>query len=240
MFEPRFYRQRLNAKDLFKFEVKIGETDIFIRANCDLSKIAFRFTRFLRYQIQKYIQLHFSFLKSLEPLEVDIEAPKIVQVMQAASLKAGVGPMAAVAGALAEFVGKELREKSPEIIVENGGDIYLNTSKKRLVQIYSGASRLGKKIAIEIKPEDSPLGICTSSRTVGHSLSFGIADACCVIAKSACLADAFATALGNSIKSEYNIDKILNSFAAHKEILGMVVIVKEKLACIGDIELVRI
>ncbi len=240
MFEPKFYRRGLNIKDLFEFEVKIGETDMLIRANSDLSKIAFKVTRFLRYQIQKYVQLHSFFLRSLEPIEIDVEAPKIIQAMQAASIKAGVGPMAAVAGALAEFVGNGLREKSPEIIIENGGDIYLNSSKKRLVQIYAGASKLGREIAIEVKPEDSPLGICTSSGTVGHSLSFGIADACCVIAKSACLADAFATALGNSIKSEYSIDKILNSFGVYKEILGVVVIVKEKLACVGNIELIRI
>lgn len=240
MFEPRFYRHCINAKNLFKFEVRINETDILIGASCDLSKVAFRFTRFLHYQIQKYIQFHFSFLRSLKPIKIDTKAPKIIQAMQAASVKANVGPMAAVAGALAEFIGKGLRKKSREIIVENGGDIYLDTQKERLIQIYAGTSALTEKIAIEIKPESSPVGVCTSSGTVGHSLSFGIADACCVVAKSACLADAFATALGNSIKSEHNIDKVLDNFSAHKDILGMVVVLGEKLAYSGDIKLVKV
>jgi hypothetical protein len=242
MYELRSYRHSLKADSLFKFEVKIDETDMLIRTTSELFEIAYRLTRFLRHQIQKYIQLHLSFLRSLKPMEVDLEAPKIVQAMQAASMKAGVGPMAAVAGALAEFIGNALKKRSQEVMVENGGDIYLYTQKERLIQIYSGSSILNKKIAIKINPESSPVGICTSSRTVGHSLSFGITDASCVMAKSACLADALATALGNRIKSEGSMTKVLDNFFATygNDILGAVVIVGGKLAYIGDIELVKL
>ena len=111
-----------------------------------------------------------------------------------AGQKAGVGPMAAVAGAIAECVGRELLAFSPEIIIENGGDIYLKCLKKRVVGIFAGKSPLTGKIGLEIDAKDTPLGVCTSSGTVSHSLSFGKADAAVAIAPSATLADAAATA----------------------------------------------
>lgn len=241
MFEHRFYRQSSGCKNLFQFKVGIDETDVLVFADADFSETAFRFTRRLRYKIKKYIQCKASFLKTLEPEAIDCSAPRIIQDMQDASLKAGVGPMASVAGAIAEYLGRALRKKSKEVIVENGGDIYINTQKERLIQIYAGKSVLSGKIAIKIKPENSPFGICTSSATVGHSLSFGVTDASCVLAKSACIADAYATALGNSIKDEKNIAENLNAFIErHQDVLGALVIVGDKLAYAGDIELVRI
>ncbi|MFH1857116.1 MAG: UPF0280 family protein [Candidatus Omnitrophota bacterium] len=240
MFEDRFYRDSVNAKGLIKFRVNIDETDILIFTETDFSELAYRFVRRLRYEIRKYIQLNFSFFKSLKPVNVDCNAPKIIQDMQRASLKAGVGPMAAVAGVIADYLGGALSKKSKEVIVENGGDIYFASQKERLVKIYAGNSVLSGKIALNIKPEKSPLGICTSSKTIGHSMSFGIADAACVVAKSACTADAFATSIGNSIKSEENLQGILEKFNFTEDVFGAVVIVKEKLACIGDIELVML
>lgn len=240
MFEDRFYRQDLKADGLLGFEIKIDETDMLIWADSDYSKAAFRLTRYLRYQLKKYIQFNFSFLKSLKPLKIDLKAPQIVQAMQSAAVKAGVGPMAAVAGALAEFVGSALKKKSSEVIIENGGDIYIDSPKERLIKIYAGSSVLSEKLALKIKPQDCPLGICCSSATVGHSKSFGIADACCVISKSASLADAFATALANNIKDENHIKDVLEKFAVYDEVLGAVVIVKDKMGYIGDIELIKL
>ncbi|GAG89833.1 unnamed protein product, partial [marine sediment metagenome] len=112
-----------------------------------------------------------SFLTSLEPLFVSDNAPRIVKSMSEAAKRVGTGPMASVAGAIAEFVGNELLAFSPEIILENGGDIFLKSSKKRLIGIYAGKSPLTGKIGLEINGDDTPLGICTSSGTVGHSLS---------------------------------------------------------------------
>ena len=108
--------------------------------------------------------------------------------------------MASVAGAMAEAFQETSLESSTEVIVENGGDIYLATSRERVIGIYAGTSPLSIKLGIAISPEDSPLGICTSSGTVGPSLSFGKADAVCVLSKSAALADAAATAVGNVVR----------------------------------------
>ena len=104
-------------------------------------------------------------------------APGIVKAMAVAAQKASVGPMAAVAGAIAEFVGKDLLKFSEQVIVENGGDIFIRTDRKRTLGIYAGEdSPFTGKLAIEVDPCESGMGICTSSGTVSHSLSFGNAD----------------------------------------------------------------
>jgi ApbE superfamily uncharacterized protein (UPF0280 family) len=120
---------------------------------------------------------------------------------EAASI-AGVGPMAAVAGAVASFLGQVLGSCSREVIVENGGDIYLRSAHERVVAVFAGDSPFSYKIGLRVKPEDTPAGICTSSGTVGHSLSFGNADAVVIKGESAILADAVATQAGNLIKSK--------------------------------------
>jgi ApbE superfamily uncharacterized protein (UPF0280 family) len=199
MYEPRTYRHWVKDKDLVPFNVMVKETDLYIRATTNLERKAHKLVMKYRDLLERYIEQHPAFLTSLEPIAVEDNAPGIVTEMAEAARKAGVGPMAAVAGAIAEFVGNELLAFSPEIIIENGGDIYLKSLKKRLIGIYAGKSLLTGKIALEISGGDTPMGICTSSGTVGHSLSFGKADAAIVLSKSATLADAAATAIGNII-----------------------------------------
>jgi ApbE superfamily uncharacterized protein (UPF0280 family) len=148
--------------------------------------------------------------------------------------------MAAVAGAMAESVSKDLFKFSKEVIVENGGDIYLATSKERRVAIYAGESPLSLKIGILIKPEETPLGICTSSGTVGHSLSFGKADAVCILSKSAALADAAATAVGNLVQEKRDIEKGLERGREIEGVLGAVIIVGEKIGIWGNITLTQL
>ncbi len=148
--------------------------------------------------------------------------------------------MASVAGAIAEFVGKELLEFSDEIIIENGGDIFIKTTKPRTIGIYAGKSILSGKIGIEINPDETPLGVCTSSGTVGHSLSFGKADAVVVISKSTPLADACATASANIIVNENDLPKAIEFAQKIKGIQGIIAIKNEKLALWGKIKLKKI
>lgn len=140
------------------------------------------------------------FTVSLEPLPFDPAAPEIVRRMMEAGLRAGVGPMAAVAGAIAEFTLKAmLAAGADDVIVENGGDIAMFISEPVIIPVFAGDSRLAG-LGLRLQPSDRIVGLCTSSGTVGHSLSFGIADAAIVMAGDVCLADAAATSLGNSIK----------------------------------------
>ncbi|OGW74960.1 MAG: thiamine biosynthesis protein ApbE [Omnitrophica bacterium RBG_13_46_9] len=235
--QHRFYRIWVNS-DLVNFTVQDGQTDISISAERYLKDKAKKLISRYRSDIMHYIKIKPEFEFSLEPLPLDGDAPAIVGAMLKASFLAGVGPMAAVAGAISEFVGRDLLKFTNQIILENGGDIFIKTDEERRIGIYAGDSPLSGKIAIRIKPDSTPLGICTSSGTVGHSLSFGKADAVSVVARNAFLADSCATATGNRVNTENDIEKALNFVKSIEDVIGAVVIYKDKIGTIGDIELV--
>jgi ApbE superfamily uncharacterized protein (UPF0280 family) len=240
MYKERTYRNLVKTDDLVKFEVVVKETDLLVRAKRNLFQETRESVLKYRQQIETYIEANPEFQKSLIPLKEDPFAPGIIQEMIRTSGLARVGPMAAVAGALAESVSKELIKLSEEVIVENGGDIYLTTSKERTIGIYAGNSPLSFKIGIVIGPVDSPLGVCTSSGTVGHSLSFGKADAVSVLSKSAALADAAATAVGNIVKEKRDIELGLERGREIEGVLGMLIILGDKMGVWGNVKLIRL
>ena len=237
MYEPRTYRHWIKDKDLISFNVVVKETDLYIRASTNLEKRAYKLVLKYRNALESYISQHPAFLTSLEPLPVSDDAPRIIIEMSAAAEKVGVGPMASVAGAIAEFVGNELLAFSPEIIIENGGDIYLKSLEKRIVGIYAGKLPLTGKIGLEINGQDTPLGICTSSGTVGHSLSYGKADAVVVLSKSATLADAAATAIGNLIVQPGDIPNGLEFANGIEGLKGVIIIKGDKVGLWGDVKI---
>jgi ApbE superfamily uncharacterized protein (UPF0280 family) len=240
MYEERTYRNLVKTDDLVNFEVIVKETDLLVRATRDLSSETRESVLKYRRQIEVYIETNPEFQKTLIPLNEDPYAPEIVREMIRASRLAQVGPMAAVAGAIAESVSKDLLPISKEVIVENGGDIYLATSRERAIGIFAGDSPLSLKIGIVIGPEDSPLGVCTSSGTVGPSLSFGKADAVCIVSKSAALADAAATAIGNIVKEKNDIELGLERGKGIEGVLGILIIVGAKMGVWGNIKLKRL
>ncbi|MBE0480178.1 MAG: UPF0280 family protein [Dehalococcoidia bacterium] len=240
MYEPRTYRHWVSDKDLVSFTATIQETDILIRAKHDLTSKALAAIRKYRGEIEKYINSHPVFALALEPLAVERLAPSIVREMAESAALAGVGPMAAVAGVIAERVGKELLRSSDEVIVENGGDIFIKTRRKRLMGVYAGESPLTGKIAFEIRPEDTPLGVCTSSGTVGHSLSFGRADAVVVMSRSTALADAAATAICNRVQSATDISPALGFARGIEGLLGVAIILGDHMGLSGQIRLAEL
>jgi len=237
VYQPRTYRHWIDGKDLASFQVTVKETDLYIRATTNLHKKAEKAVVKYRRQLEKYIEQNPAFQESLEPLPITKDAPRIVVMMMEAGEKAGVGPMAAVAGAIAECVGGEILEYSPEIIVENGGDIYIKSLKKRVVGIFAGESPLSGKLGLEIDPKDTPLGICTSSGTVGHSLSYGKADAVVAVAASAALADAVATAIGNRVENTDDIAKAIEFGERISDLKGLVIIKDDAVGVWGDLKL---
>lgn len=240
MYEPRAYRHWVKAKDLVCFNVIVEETDLYISALTNLKRKAYKSVVKYRTTLKRYIEQHPSFLTSLEPLRVTGNAPRIVKQMAESAEKAGVGPMASVAGAIAEFVGNELLAFSPEIIVENGGDIYLKSQRKRKVGIYAGKSPLTGKIALEIDGEDTPLGICTSSGMVGHSLSYGKADAVIVLSQSTTLADAAATAIGNLIVQSDDLPNGIEFAKGIDGLRGVIIIKDDKVGLWGEVKICQI
>ena len=240
MYEERTYRNTVRTDDLKNFEVIVKETDLLVRAERDLSRETRESILKYRHQLETYIAMHPEFVRSLVPLNEDPYAPELVKEMIRVSTLANVGPMASVAGAMAESVSKDLLEISNEVIVENGGDIYLATSRERTIGIYAGSSPLSFKLGITISPEDSPLGVCTSSGTVGPSLSFGKADAVCVLSKSAALADAAATAVGNVVRGGKDVERGLERGSEIEGVLGTLIIIGEQVGVWGKIRLVRL
>ncbi len=235
--EPRTYRHWIEGKDLIPFNVTVRETDLYIRATSNLQRKAQRLVLKYRSQIEKYIEQSPAFLTSLEPVPMPSDAPQIVQAMIQASSSVGVGPMASVAGSIAENVGRELLSFSPEIIVENGGDIYLKSLSKRIVGIFAGNSPLTGKIGLDINAQDTPLGICTSSGTVGHSLSYGKADAVVVLSPSATLADAAATAIGNRISHAGDFSDAIEFGKSISGLTGLIIIIDENIGVWGEVKL---
>jgi uncharacterized protein len=240
MYEPRIYRQWVQQQDLVSYNVVVEETDLYIRTLSNLKDKAYRYICKYREQIERYIKYDPLFAASLAPVKVTDNSPLIVKDMAESARKFNVGPMAAVAGAIAQFVGNDLSAYSPEVIIENGGDIFLKSGSNRVVAIYAGKSSLSGKYGLEINAVDTPIGICTSSGTVGHSLSFGKADAAVIVAKSASLADAAATAVANMVTSAADINDAI-VYGKESELLKGVVIIKDdSMGIWGDIKLCEI
>ena len=240
-YQERTYRQTVAAEGLISFEVRVKETDLHISADIDLREKAQHLVLEFRGHLESYGAEHPHFFSSLSPLPVDPLAPPIVKAMLKAGIAANVGPMAAVAGAIAEFVGKSLLAAGAhEIIVENGGDIFLSRQKDCTIGIFAGTSPLSNRIGVTISQNTMPLGVCTSSGTVGHSRSFGQADSVTVLAASTSLADAVATRIGNEVKKDQDINKGLAIAQTIPDILGILIVRGEKLGAWGAIELVSL
>jgi hypothetical protein len=214
---------------LVSFRVAVRETDLLILADRDFTAVVRSLVVAERQQLEAYIETHPRFLITLTPWPEDPFAPPLVREMTAAAAAAGVGPMAAVAGALAARVGRRLLQDSPEVIVENGGDIFLGLTSPATVALFAGASPLSHRVGLVLDPALTPLGVCTSSGTVGHSLSLGRADAACVLAPD--------TALGNRAPDAGAIPAALEWVAQVPGVLGAVVIMGDKLGAWGRVEL---
>jgi ApbE superfamily uncharacterized protein (UPF0280 family) len=237
-YEERTYRSLINKNNLISYNVKIFESDLFISSDTNLSEQATKSLFTCRKSLESYIGINPQFKTSLVPVPEDHLAPPIVREMIQKTKICGVGPMASVAGAVAEFVGNDLLHLTENLIIENGGDIFLKVKHQVNVGIYAGESALSYKFNIIVNSEETPLGICTSSATVGPSLSFGTADAVCVISRSATLADAAASAIGNRVKSRKDIKPSLDYGIGIPGIIGIVIIVGKDMGVIGDVEFI--
>lgn len=233
----RKYRNKIKIKDLKIFHVSIKETDLWVSATGDFKKETEDIVYDLRYKLENYIQAHPDFGTALEPYSDDPYAPRIVREMISCSAKAGVGPMASVAGAMAQYVAYGLKEISDQIIIENGGDIFMNVSRDVTVSIFAGASPLSDRVGIVIPEKMMPLGICSSSGRIGYSLSMGNSDVVCILSRSALLADAAATALGNRVKTKKDLRKISEEADAIEGVLGGIAIMDDEMTAWGKVEL---
>lgn len=231
----RTYR-RWPDNELHTFEVRVGESDLWICAERPLAEEAERVLRAARQELLEYLEEDPKFGAALRPRTPLPGAPSIAVEMAEAARLCDVGPMAAVAGAIAERVGRALLAESAQVLVENGGDIFIYTLLPRVAAVFAGDSPFSGRLGIRIKRIGQPVGLCTSSGTVGPSLSFGCADAAIVMASSAALADAAATALGNRIQEPQDIAGALEMLETIPGVLGGAVILGEHLGAWGEVE----
>ncbi len=235
-YQERIYRSNSSTEGLISFSVCINESDLFISASRKLDKPATDSIIKARVTIENYISNHPEFIRSLVPLPFDAFAPEIIKHMLKAASLCGVGPMAAVAGAVAEFVGTQLLKLAEEVIIENGGDLFINTNRQLTIGIFAGKSPLSGNIGIKILPGEQPVSICTSSAKIGHSLSFGTAEAVTIKSRSATVADAAATAICNIVRHDSDIEIAIEKAKAISGVDGVLIIKGENLGMWGDIE----
>jgi len=235
MYQERFYREQVRSK--FKLEVSYKQSDLLISSDKALDKNLVKEVLIKYYtQIEDYVNQNPDFKNSLSPLKPNSEAPAIVKDMIGASSTAGIGPFSAVAGAIALYLGRELLTYADEVIVENGGDLFLKINQDKRLGIYLGENFDLKKINLKVKKRSSDFGIASSSSTIGHSLNFGKADLVTVVAKDAIIADSFATSLSNQIKKESDVQPVIELAKGSGLIEGLLIAFTGKLFLWGDLE----
>ena len=189
-----------------------------------------------RKQLQNYVHQNPIFLYSLEPVRVG-KGPLVVKRMAEASEEAGVGPMAAVAGVLADLAVDAMVHSGAEVaIVEDGGEVSVISNMPIDVALQAGHNLLSKRIGFRLN--QFPIGLATSSGKYSHALSFGDADAVTIFAENACLADAAATAVGNLVEGS-NIDKAikrgLRKALSIRGVRGAFILYEERVGQAGEI-----
>ncbi|MCK5915018.1 MAG: UPF0280 family protein [Deltaproteobacteria bacterium] len=249
---PSSYRERSyrSSADLaeFSFTVQVAESDLWINvtgaaAESALQNLAYERLLHYRAQLVAFLQRYPGWGESLKPVAVaDYPlAPAFIRGMMHSAEIAGVGPMAAVAGALAEAVGRDLSVDSTGIVVENGGDIFLAGKREYQLAIFAGSSPLSGRLGVRLtNPDPFSCGVCTSSGRVGHSLSFGRADAVTIVAENSALADAVATAMANQVAKKSDLALVVDKALVLAGVTGAVAIYGDDFAAGGQLELINI
>jgi len=186
--------------------------------------------------LERYIERHPDFHHSLEPVKLLPDAPDVAQRMASAAHLVGVGPMAAVAGTMAQLAAEAgIKAGASEVIVENGGDIYLQAAEPVTIVLHTGTAQIADRLAFSLQPHDTPLSICSSSGKMGHSMSQGDCDLATVVAKNAALADAAATCAANLVKTVDDVDTVLKRIAETEGIDGVLIVKGDRVGLAGQL-----
>lgn len=190
----------------------------------------------LRAELEAYIERQPAFKAALVPVDLIDGAPAIAVTMADAARTCGVGPMAAVAGAIAQAAAEAaLDEGAGEAIVENGGDTWIASDAGIIVGLYAGEHPLSGRLALRIEPDRLPLSVCSSSGRFGHSLSFGDCDLATVVAGSGALADAAATLAANSVRTIDDVEPALERVAAIPGVVGVLLVKDDRVGIAGNL-----
>jgi ApbE superfamily uncharacterized protein (UPF0280 family) len=195
-----------------------------------------------RHTLEAYIRSHPEFQTALVPIEPLPNAPDVARQMARAARLVGVGPMAAVAGVMAQYAARAgLKAGASEAIIENGGDIYVQTVAPVVIGLAPGTDKLTGQLAFSLRPDETPISICSSSGRMGHSMSLGQCDLATVVARDAALADAAATQAANLVKTEQDVNATLERMAAIPGIKGVLIVKNDAIGLAGQLpSLIRV
>ncbi len=242
MYQRRSYRANMGEGRFTSLSIAVGESDLYIGYRGAVESAAFeqcalRKLRRLRQEILDYPDPRL--LTSLVPLFQQEERSPLLSSMLASAEQANVGPMAAVAGAIAQEMGRHLRTAFPltELVIENGGDLYLFLKEPLPVRLLAPPSPFDGKLALLAREE---IGIATSSATMGHSLSFGRADAVMVASSDAALADALATSYCNRVQTSDDAHRLCAALIAEQGVIAAVIAIGDTLAIGGSLEVLHL
>lgn len=186
--------------------------------------------------LESYITRHSEFKTAFAPLALLADAPPSAVQMAHAADRVGTGPMAAVAGTMAQLAAQAgIKAGADEAIVENGGDIYLQTKDEVIIGLYPGTGELAGKLAFSLKAEDTPISICSSSGKMGHSTSLGQCDLATIVSKDAALADAAATQAANLVRTADDVEPTLNRIAAIDGVDGVLIVKDDNIGMAGHL-----
>ena len=243
-YKDRNYRSRFAGDNRRWFSVKFLESDLWIGVDSgsysqSMEADTYALLVDLRRAMDAYLLMDPQYKAALQPYDAGLEAPDILKEMSRVSHKTGIGPMSAVAGAVALKVAEILKSKYgvKEVIVENGGDIYADATADMDIAVFAGQSPLSEKVGLHIPASAFPCGICTSSGTVGPSLSLGKADAMLIVCRDVLLADSYATAMANRIKTVNDLQPVIEQIQSIPDILAALAIKGDRLAVSGLYEL---
>ena len=207
-----------------------------LRISSPLAGLIIEEIKALRRSLEDYIARQPEFQSSLVPLRLLPDAPEICVRMAEAARPCGVGPMAAVAGAVAQMCAeKALTAGADEAIIENGGDVYIASPLPVSVGLYAGDHPLSGRLALAFPAERLPVSVCSSSSRFGHSMSFGDCDLATVVSRDGALADAAATLAGNSVKRGEDVEPTLAAVMAITGIQGVLLIRDGRVGVAGDL-----
>ena len=235
----------------YKYHFSEKESDVTIisesRQAILRAKEAFYYHRKI---LEKYVLKDHQFLKSFSPVKVTTD-DVIIKLMAETAFLCNVGPMATVAGALADLMLERMSVKNEAdfipakiALVENGGEIAIDSEKPMKIALYAGKNELNLNVGFLIEKKDNPIGIGTSSATIGHAISLGEADAVTIFADNATLADGAATAIANLVKGadiEKSIKRGLDAVDDIEGLKGAFISRKNKVGQVGKIpQLIKI
>ncbi len=232
------YRDRVKNKEKYNWRIIYKYSDLLVSCDKDVYLKLERLIKEIYDLLGSFIKEEPSFQKSLSPLKIEQHYPPVIKKMCQKAAIFNVGPMAAVAGAVCDYIAAGLNKYCSRLIIENGGDVFIKTSKDVEVGIYLKNKNFADKIYLKIRAKDTPCGLCSSSGSFGHSLSMGKSDLVVVLSPSTISADGAATSIANKINQSTDIYQTIDYYKNIKDISGILIVKDSKLGIWGNIQLI--